>query len=257
LNAGGDTVDRLRALVVENRDLVATRLKAHLRGLGHDVVGVARDGREAISSAQQIRPDIIFINNRLPNLDGIDAARAIVTVRPVAIVLLADYAGAGLVRRAQEAGVVAHFRPSDERQLRNAIAVALARFRELELLRGEAEDLGEALAARKVVDQAKDVLILRARLSEAQAFDHLHEHSQRERTSLGRVAGAIVGAEEIISRKSPLAFCLQRLLDVVACEFVPGSGQAPGAGAAGSPHSNRLSGPEVVEEEAAPALATA
>lgn len=247
----------LRVLLVESRDLVAARLKVQLEGLGHNVVAIARDGREAIATAHECQPDLVVIDQRLPVLNGIDAAHAIVSVRPVPVVLVADYAGAALVRRAQEAGVLTHVRPGDERQLRAAIEVARARFRELELLCAQANDLEEALAARKVVERAKGVLIVRAKLSEAEAFHQLHDRSVSGSTTLGRVAGTIVDAEQIASRTSSMALSLLRLLDVVAREFVPGSGQALPAEAAGSQPAQRSSAAGATPTEPAPALAPA
>ena len=247
-------MEQLRVLVVESRDLVAARLKVQLEGLGHQVVAIARDGREAIATTRAWQPDLIVMSHRLPGLDGIDAARAIVNVRPVPVVLVADYAGAVLARRAREAGVLAHLRPGNEQQLRASITAARARFRELELLCGQARDLGEALATRKVVEQAKEVLIVRARLSEAQAFDHIREGSLTRSTSLGYVAGAIVGAEQIVSPKTSMATSLKRLLDIVAREFVPGSGQAR---AGGFHPGRRPSTAAVPQKEPAPTLAPA
>jgi response regulator NasT len=250
-------VERLRVLVVEGRDLVAARLKTQLQGLGHHVVAVARDGREAIATAREYRPDLVLINNRLPTLNGIDAARAIVSVRLVPVVLVTDYPGAGLVRRAQEAGVLTQLRPGDERQLRTAIALALARFRELELLCGQASDLGEALATRRVVEHAKEILVVRAQLSEAAAFDHLRDRSLSRRTSLRWVAAAIVDAEQIVSRGSSMAASLRRLLDIVGREFRAGSGHALAAGAAGSQSDLRSTTAAVSKREPARAPAPA
>jgi response regulator NasT len=250
-------VERLRVLVVEGRDLVAARLKTQLEGLGHQVVAVVRDGREAIATARQHQPDLVLINNRLPTLNGIDAARAIVSVRLVPVVLVTDYPGAGLVRRAQEAGVLTQLRPGDERQLRAAIALALARFRELELLCGQARDLGEALATRRVVKHAKEILVVRAKLSETAAFDHIRERSRSRRTSLRWAATVIVDAEQIVSRGSSMAASLRRLLDIVSRELRAGSGQARAAGAAGSRPDLRPTAAAVAKTEPARAPAPA
>jgi two-component system, response regulator PdtaR len=250
-------VDRLRVLVVDSRDLVAARLKTQLEGLGHDVVAVSRDGREAIRAAREYRPDLVLINNRLPHLDGIDAARAIVSIRFVPVVLVTDYPGAALVRRAQEAGVLTQLRPGDERQLRTAIEVARARYRELELLCEQASDLGEALATRRVVERAKEILVARAKLSQAEAFQHLLERSLSGSTSLRAAAMTIVDAEQVVSRGSSIAVSLRRLLDVIAREFVPSSRQAPAAEAAGSQSDRRPAAAAVAKTETARAPAPA
>src|SRR5229473_2169375 len=178
------SAERLRVLVVEPRDLVAARLKAQLERLGHLVLGPARDGQEAVEAAQRLHPNLILMDTRLPGLDGIDTARAIVTDRPVPVILLTGYAGAELVRRAREAGVVAHLTSVDHKQLLSAIEVAIEHVREFEILQREDRDPSEALAARRLVDRAKKVLIMRLGISEAEAFGHILERKRSTRRSL-------------------------------------------------------------------------
>src|SRR2546427_5849660 len=101
------SAERLGVLVVEPRELVAARLKAQLERLGHLVLGRARDGEEAIAAAQRLHPSLVLMETALPGLDGVSTARAIVTERPVPVILLTGYVGAELVRRAREAGGVA------------------------------------------------------------------------------------------------------------------------------------------------------
>src|SRR2546428_10248194 len=98
------SAERLGVLVVEPRELVAARLKAQLERLGHLVLGRARDGEEAIAAAQRLHPSLVLMETALPGLDGVSTARAIVTERPVPVILLTGYVGAELVRRAREAG---------------------------------------------------------------------------------------------------------------------------------------------------------
>src|SRR2546422_9440533 len=95
------SAEQLRILVVEPRDLVAARLKRQLERLGHRVLGLARDGREAVAAAQRLHPSLILMDAKLQGPDGIDTTRAIVTHRPVPVILLTEYAGAKLVRRAR------------------------------------------------------------------------------------------------------------------------------------------------------------
>ena len=134
------STERLDVLLVEPKDLVALRLRAQLESLGHRVLARARDGREALTAAQRLQPNLIVMESKLPGLDGIDAARAIVADQPVPVILLADYAGAELVRRAKEAGVVACLTSTDQQRLVDAIEVALERFGELLTVRRERSD---------------------------------------------------------------------------------------------------------------------
>src|SRR5207245_6086989 len=116
--------------VVEPRELVAARLKAQLERLGHLVLGRARDGEEAIAAAQRLHPSLVLMETALPGLDGVSTARAIVTERPVPVILLTGYVGAELVRRAREAGVVAHPTSVDHGRRLPAIASRVGRLGE-------------------------------------------------------------------------------------------------------------------------------
>src|SRR5256886_8966058 len=124
------SAERLGVLVVEPRELVAARLKAQLERLGHLVLGRARDGEEAIAAAQRLLPSLVLMETALPGLDGVSTARAIVTERPVPVILLTGYVGAELVRRAREAGVVAYPTSVGQGRVLSALDVPLGRFGE-------------------------------------------------------------------------------------------------------------------------------
>src|SRR5437867_11116016 len=123
--AVGGGVEGLRVLVVEPKYLLAARLKHQLESLGHRVLALAKDGPEAVAAAHQLHPNLVLMERALAGIDGIDAARAIVSDEPVPVILLTGYAGAEFVRQAREAGVVAYLTSVDRRQLNSAIEVAL------------------------------------------------------------------------------------------------------------------------------------
>lgn len=185
-------------LVVEPKDLVAARLTQLFERLGHLVLERTRDGREAIAAARALGPDLILIERLLPGLDGIETARVIAADGPVPIVLLASYAGAELVRQAADAGVVAFLTVLDQPRLRAAIADALERDAELRALCKDGRDLIQARADRRLVDRAKNALIVRLGLSEAEAFRQLQERERRTRWTLLETALAVIG-EEILA----------------------------------------------------------
>jgi response regulator NasT len=165
------------------------------------------------------------MDTRLPGLDGIDTARAIVTDRPVPVILLTGYAGAELVRRAREAGVVAHLTSLDRRRLLSAIEVALERFGEFRILRREVGDPRETPTTWRLVDRAKKVLIMRLGISEAEAFGHILERKQSTRRSLRETAWTILESEEIPSRLN-FARCLQLIFHAVRRDLGPQSRQS-------------------------------
>jgi two-component system, response regulator PdtaR len=168
-----------------------------LRRVGMDVVGQAHDGEEAISLARKLEPDLAIMDVKMPKIDGIEAARRIMSERPIPIVMLTAYGQEELVSRAAEAGVFGYLvKPFRESDLLPAIHTARARHEELSALREEAESLAEALAARKAIERAKGLLMEKEGLSEADAFARLRKASQVSGRPLKVVAEAVVATFE-------------------------------------------------------------
>jgi response regulator NasT len=183
----------VRILVAEDETIIRLDLVALLRGAGLDVVGEARDGEEAVALAAELEPDLAIMDVKMPKLDGIDAARRILERRPIPIVMLTAYGQDELVSRAVEAGVFGYLvKPFREADLLPAIQTARARHDELAAVRDEAESLAEALAARKVIERAKGLLMTKEALSEQDAFARLRRASQVSGRPLKVVAEAVV-----------------------------------------------------------------
>jgi len=191
------TKKRLKVLLVEDEGLVAAGLRGQLEEIGHQVVGLATDGHQAVGLASSLDPDLLIMDIRIPGMDGIEAARAILSQKAIPIVFLTAYTDDDLLQRAGDAGAMAYLlKPVNGPNLRSAIQVALARFKELDALRREVTDLKEVLETRKVVEQAKGILMKRLQLSEAEAFRRLQQRSRSKRMTIREVAASILGAEE-------------------------------------------------------------
>jgi AmiR/NasT family two-component response regulator len=183
----------MRILIAEDETIIRMDLRELLEGAGYEVCGEARDGMEAVALARELEPDLAIMDVKMPQLDGIDAARQILDERPIPIVMLTAYGQEELVSRAVEAGVFGYLvKPFREQDLLPAITTARARHEELAALREEAESLGEALAARKSIERAKGLLMEKEGLSEADAFARLRKASQVSGRPLKVVAEAVV-----------------------------------------------------------------
>ncbi|HXH11724.1 MAG TPA: response regulator [Alphaproteobacteria bacterium] len=186
----------LRVLIAEDEGLVATGLKAQLKAIGHQVVGMARDGEEAVALAATAQPDLILMDIRLPRLDGLEAARRILQVRRIPIIFVSAYSEATLAQAASEIGGFAYLRkPVDRLDLLPAIEVALGRFREAEALRRAVQDLEQAIELRKRVEQAKGILMRRLQIPEPEAMRRLQQRSRQERKPLGEVVAEVITAD--------------------------------------------------------------
>jgi two-component system, response regulator PdtaR len=183
----------VRVLIAEDETIIRLDLRALLERAGFEVCAEARDGEEAVSLARSERPDVAIMDVKMPKLDGIEAARRILAEAPLPIVMLTAYGQQELVARAVEAGVFGYLvKPFREADLLPAIRTARARYAELEALRGEADSLAEALAARKAIERAKGLLMEKEGLTEADAFARLRKASQVSGRPLRVIAEAVV-----------------------------------------------------------------
>jgi two-component system, response regulator PdtaR len=183
----------MRILVAEDETIIRLDLKDLLERAGFEVVAEAKDGEEAVALARSAQPDLALMDVKMPRLDGIEAARRILEERPIPIVMLTAYGQQELVARAAEAGVFGYLvKPFREQDLLPAIHTARARHEELQALREEAESLQEALAARKVIERAKGLLMAKEGLTEDEAFSRLRRASQASQRPLKVIAEAVV-----------------------------------------------------------------
>jgi AmiR/NasT family two-component response regulator len=166
-----------------------------LERAGFEVVAEARDGREAVVLAAAERPDLAVMDVKMPEMDGIEAARRIIEQRPIPVVMLTAFSERDLVASAVDAGVFAYLvKPFRETDLLPAIEAAQARHAELAAVREESSSLREALESRKSIERAKGVLMDRDGISEQEAFERMRRASQRTGKPLREIADALLAA---------------------------------------------------------------
>jgi two-component system, response regulator PdtaR len=119
-------------LIAEDETIIRLDLRAVLERHGFVVCGEARDGLEAVELARTTEPDVVVLDLRMPNLDGIEAARRIYAERPIPIVMLTAFSERATVEKAVAAGVFAYLvKPFRESDVAPAIRAAAARHAEL------------------------------------------------------------------------------------------------------------------------------
>ena len=188
----------IRIVLADDESIIRLDLKEMLMSLGYVVVGEAGDGRSAVNLARELRPDLVMMDIKMPDLDGIDAARILTEENIAPVLLLTAYSQHELVERAKEAGVVGYIvKPFRESDLAPAIEVALARYREYQSLSANLTDVQETLETRKAVDRAKGLLMDTQGLKEAEAFRKIQRLSMNTRKTMREVAEAILLAHEL------------------------------------------------------------
>ena len=193
-----ESVAQTRIVIAEDEAIPRKDLREMLASLGYLVVGEAADGVSAVNLARELRPDLVVMDIKMPEMDGITAARLLTEERIAPVLLVTAYSQRDLVDNAKDAGVLAYVaKPFGEAQLVPAVEVALARFREFRELEKELGDARSALETRKVVERAKGVLMDRHKLREDEAFRRIQKLSMDSRKSMREVAEAILLARQV------------------------------------------------------------
>jgi response regulator NasT len=182
-----------RVVIAEDEALIRLDLAEMLEEEGYDVVGQAGDGERAIALAEELRPDLVVLDVKMPRLDGISAAQRIAEQRIAPVVILTAFSQRELVERARDAGAMAYLvKPFTKADLVPAVEMAVSRFAELQMLEAEVADLSERLETRKAVDRAKGVLQQRLDLSEPDAFRWIQKTAMDLRLSMRQVADGVI-----------------------------------------------------------------
>ncbi len=189
---------KTRVVVADDESVIRMDLREMLTNLGYVVVGEASDGATAVALAREMKPDLVIMDIKMPNMDGLAAAKILTEERIAPVLFLTAFSQQDLVEGAKEAGVVGYVvKPFREQELVPAIEVALERFREFRALEREVADLKEALETRKLVDRAKGLLMDTQGLTEAEAFRKIQKMSMNTRKSMREVAEAILLAHQV------------------------------------------------------------
>jgi response regulator NasT len=190
-----------RVVVAEDESLIRLDIVEILRDNGFDVVGEAGDGETAVALATELRPDLVIMDVKMPQLDGISAAEKLSKNHIAPVVLLTAFSQKELVERASEAGALAYVvKPFTPNDLLPAIEIALARYEQIITLEAEVADMVERFETRKLVDRAKGLLNEKMGLSEPEAFRWIQKASMDRRLTMQDVAKAII--EQLAPKKS-------------------------------------------------------
>ena len=168
--------------------------------LGHTVIGQAATGLELVALCNELRPDLVIADIKMPGMDGIQASDAIAKLASIPVILVSGCFVESVVQRAGLSNIMAYLvKPVSAESFKAAITVAMQRFEEFMKLLDEACNLRQALRDRKVIERAKGILMQKADLCESAAFRRLQELSWNRNEKLVKIAENIVLASSAMS----------------------------------------------------------
>jgi AmiR/NasT family two-component response regulator len=183
----------LRILVVDDEAIIRMDLAEILTRLGHEVVGQASSGKEAVAKSAELDPDLIFLDIKMPDMDGLSALRLMNEDKIRPVIILTAFSDIDLIKQAVELGVAAYLvKPFEASRLLPAIHVAMSHYRDLQALRAENMSLKETVEMSKLVNRAKMLLAQRENITEGEALRRIQKVSMDKNKKMKEVAEAVI-----------------------------------------------------------------
>ncbi|MET7470504.1 ANTAR domain-containing response regulator [Micromonospora sp. NPDC005686] len=185
--------ERKRVLIAEDEALIRLDLAEMLVEEGYEVVGEAGDGETAVKLAEELKPDLVILDIKMPIMDGLAAAERIAAARIAPVIILTAFSQRDLVERARAAGAMAYLvKPFQKSDLVPAVEIALSRYSEIAALESEVAGLTDRLEIRKTVERAKGALMTTYGMTEPQAFKWIQRTAMDHRMTMKEVAERIL-----------------------------------------------------------------
>lgn len=190
-----------RIVIADDESLICMDLREMLEEEGHEVVGIGSDGVEALELVKEKKPDLVILDVKMPRLDGIQAAKMIAHDNLAPVILLTAFGDREMVERARDSFVFGYvMKPVDEKSLFPAIEIAVGQFSHRREIVSHVREVEQELAARKIIDRAKGLLMSYYGISEEEAHRRMQLTSMKRGLPVTEVAQRII--KEIMARKN-------------------------------------------------------
>ena len=183
----------MRVLIVDDESLIRMDLRDIIESCGHEVVAEGTNGVEALALCKKYKPDIILMDVKMPELDGIEAARQIGFHHEAPVVLLTSYSQQDLIDKARDSGVYGYLiKPVREEQLVPTLEMALGRYKSDAQLREKMAELEQSLEDRKIIQKGTGILMELYSISEVEAYNRIRTLSMNKKISIIETCNLII-----------------------------------------------------------------
>lgn len=189
----------LSVLIIDENRIRASIIEEGLREAGHSRVSVIHDVNEVARTIEASRPDVIVIDLENPKRDTLEhffsLSRAV--QRPIA--MFVDRSDSAMIEKAVEAGVSAYVVDGLKKErVKPILDMAISRFNAFSRLTRELEQARSELEDRKLIEQAKGILMKTRGLSEAEAHALLRSTAMNQNRRMVDIAQSLVTAADLL-----------------------------------------------------------
>ena len=186
--------EKLKIVVVDDEPIIRIDIKNMLTNAGYQIVGEGSNGFDAIELSKKFYPDVILMDIKMDDMDGLSAARIIAEECPdTAIIMLTAYSKIEYIDKAKETKISSYLlKPINEKLLVPNIELAVVRNKELTEYKNSVDKPNEKLATRKIIERAKGLIMSHRHKTEDEAFNYIRDISKKRNISMHNVSEMII-----------------------------------------------------------------
>jgi response regulator NasT len=189
----------MRVLVVDESAKRAEVLRAALLLAGYEVTASLTSALTLLKTIERLEPAVILIDTDSPSRDVLEHLVMVSRHTPRPVVMFASDGTPETIRAATRAGVSAYVVDGlDEKRIKAIVDVAVARFDELQDLRGQLAQANSKLAERKLIERAKGLLMKSRGLDEEAAYAALRKAAMDRSLKVAEIAQRVVDASDLL-----------------------------------------------------------
>jgi response regulator NasT len=180
-----------KILLVDDDLLILATISLGLRQKGYEVLQTD-DSSSALEICREEKPDLVLLDIRMPNLNGIDLAKVFMQEK-IHFIFLSAFSDEEMLSLASSTGALGYLvKPLEIAQIVPAIEIALVRADELYKTGKSLENIANALEKNREIDIAIGIVMERHHISRADSFERIRTFARSRRLKIIDVAKAVI-----------------------------------------------------------------
>ncbi len=189
----------MRIVIVDDSGLRATVLEEGLREAGYDDINVVAPRGAFVARLERMAPDVVLMDLGNPSRDSLEEMLSVSRAISRPIAMFVDRSDDAMIGAAIDAGVSAYVVDGLRKErVKPILDLAIRRFNAFARMQAELDEAKTALADRRAIDKAKNILMSGRNLSEPDAYALLRKTAMNQGRRIVEVAEALITASSLL-----------------------------------------------------------